>query len=191
MRQEDKGLVGESLEIINIRLADLYGTTLTELPKFRIVKADDQTEKRFGEYVDYAAGTNQVIRRVKEVREVLKYPNSLGYYVLEKWVPVPVHFGDIYNHNGYEQLWVFRDNDYKAQPLYWRAINFLCNMSLKGVNQSLAEIWNEREGIEQKEFEYFMDYLSAESQAFDGALSAGEAAVVQGLRDAKTDKGIH
>jgi hypothetical protein len=188
MQSEDKGFVGESLEIINIRLADIYGTTLTELPKYRIVKADDQYEKRRGMYVDYLDGTNIIIRKVIEVREVLKYPNSLGYYILEKWIPLPTIIGEIYNHNGYEQLWVFRNKDYTPQPLYWRAISFLVNMNINGINKSLADIWDEKEKIEREEFEYFMDYLNAEAPAFDGALNAGEAAVVQGLRDTSKKK---
>ena len=176
--------LSEDVNIINKRLSDTFGETLEGKPKYRIVHADDQLEKRFGDYTDW--DDNRIlIRRVKEVREVLKYPNSLGFYILEKWVPVPFDNGEIKEHNQYEQLWVFRNNDYTAQPLYWRAINFLVKMNLHGAGQSLSEIWEEREKIEVKEFDYFMAYLSSEAPAFDGALNAGEAVSVQGSRDEK------
>lgn len=171
-------MLHEPLEVINRRLEDTYGLNIYNKAKYRIVKADEQFEQRFGRYKDFSDhGENILLRDVEEVREVYKYPAFLGFLVLEKAVDVPTEMWEIKNHNKYEMLWVFRDREGQPQELYWRAIKFLVDSNVKNYRQSMAEFMEEVKKVERDEMEYFMDYLSNEAPAFDGLLRDGEAVV--------------
>src|SRR5258705_8908463 len=58
------------------------------MPKFRLVFANDQREKRLGTFCDYTS-EGIFIREVTEVREVKKYPeeNYKDCYLLERLIP--------------------------------------------------------------------------------------------------------
>jgi hypothetical protein len=113
----------ESVEVINKRLVEYYGTIWDGRPAWRIVWSDDQLEKRFGEYTDSVGDI--LIRTVKEVREVPKYWWKKGYYVLERLFEVPEHQrGELLTSTSYEPIWFFEDKNGNPLPPKWEAIQF-------------------------------------------------------------------
>ncbi len=171
-------MLHEPIELINKRLDDTYGRDITNKPKYRIVLADTQFEKRLGTYRDYADEGRQIfLREVVEVREVYKYAAFLGYYILEKKVDCPANMFEIKQHNGYECLWVFRYKNGNQQELYWRAIAFLVDSNLSGYRTKTSDVIEQAKKIEKAEMEYFMAYLENEETAFNGTIGSGESVI--------------
>jgi hypothetical protein len=77
------------VDILNKLLRDKYGSDIvTGLPIWRIVWAEDQTEKQLDDFQDWTEG-GLYIRTVREVREIKKYPHVIGFHILEQLVQVP------------------------------------------------------------------------------------------------------
>ena len=113
----------ESVATINQRLIDHYGTDSdTNQPMFRIVWANDQTEKRLIDYSD--AG---VYWLHPEVREVKKYPYLKDLFVLERLVVVPeVNAEELPTMKlSYEPVWAFRDENNTFITPLWTATKFI------------------------------------------------------------------
>jgi hypothetical protein len=109
--------MAESIESLNKRLIDHYGIDSdTGRPMFRIVWANDETEKRLMAFTDFGI---ELIH--PEVREVKKYPYLKDLYVLERLVVVP----DINQHElpsqklSYEPIWAYRDVNNNPLPPIW------------------------------------------------------------------------
>lgn len=78
----------ESLEIINGRLADYYGSD-GKLANWRVSWSPDQFEMRHGTYEDRTP-EGLFIRKVTEVRKVPKYRQYIeSKWILEALLPVP------------------------------------------------------------------------------------------------------
>lgn len=117
---------------VNRRLVDIYGSDLLGQPIYRCVWSLDEIEKRFSTFEDYIEGTNILIRRVKEVREVRKYNYIEPQWVLEKLFHNQ-HNKEILDNKTlsplnctYEPVWCFghEDNGRARRPI-WRAIEFI------------------------------------------------------------------
>lgn len=135
----------ETIETLNRRLLERYGTDIYLRPRYRIVWADDQFEKRESTFSDFHM-IHTLIRTEKEVREVRKYPDFLGLHILETLTFCP--FPDVKTHNGYEPLFVFQRNDgTRLQPI-WSAVEFI----IKRLNTKV-ELKSESNFVEQDEKE--------------------------------------
>lgn len=94
-----------------------HGTNQYGDPIFRVVFSDNQVESRKGTYTDYAGDI--FIRTVTEVREVPKYPNLKGKWILERWAPgeLSYHPDLITMKNGvYICVYAFQDKDGNYLP---------------------------------------------------------------------------
>jgi hypothetical protein len=113
----------ESIETLNQRLIDHYGNDSdTNRPIFRIVWANDQTEKRMVSELD-----NGIKLLFPAVREVKKYSYIKDLYVLERLVVVP----DIdqtelpVSKLSYEPLWAYCNADRQPVAPMWEATKFI------------------------------------------------------------------
>ncbi len=120
------------IHLINRRLQDTYGMDFLSQPFYRVVWSDEEIEKRFSEFEDYVPGTNILLRRVKEVREVKKYSYLQPQYILEKLF-FNQHNKEILDNKTlaprsctYEPVWSFgfEKNGRARQPI-WRAIELI------------------------------------------------------------------
>jgi hypothetical protein len=106
---------------INARLKRLYGNDkVTGRVKYRVVRSELQTEKRFGTYNEFYSGI--FLRTTTGVKEVKKYWYFPACWVLERVEPnfdthslTEVKFT-------YEPILPFLTQDNKPIPLNWRAI---------------------------------------------------------------------
>jgi hypothetical protein len=117
---------------INQRLVDVHGKDFLGQPNYRVVWTDNEIEKRFGYFEDYVPGTNILIRRVKEVREVKKYSYLEPQWILEKLF-FNQHNQEILDNKTlapqnctYEPFWAFgHEKNGRAKRPIWRAIELL------------------------------------------------------------------
>jgi hypothetical protein len=133
-----------TLQIINQRLADIYGITNDGNPRFRLVLASEQIEKKIGTFREYVKGTNILLREFTGCKPVPKYWYTDAVYVLERYVKEP--FLDIYpasdcpvdtpkeDWSGYEPFLAF-DSQTVKNGLHttlpsWKAVNFVIKTNL-------------------------------------------------------------
>jgi len=123
----------EPIEVINKRLADLFGIdTASSRPMWRITWGDEEFEWRFGEYEDITS-FGVYLRTVVETRLVPKYRQWAPHmYILERLVSVPVNqqkeIPEI--QTSYEPLWTFRDKNDNPIPPKWEAIQLIISVIL-------------------------------------------------------------
>lgn len=105
---------------INQWLLDNYGKTIDGRPLFRLIWSTNVTEHRYSEFHDYYGEV--FIRKVREVRECLKYPFAQDRWVLERICPVSkeareqglVDTGDKY---AYVEIYTFQDKNGNFLPI--------------------------------------------------------------------------
>lgn len=104
----------ESIESINKRLLDEYGTEFSGSPKFRVVFSEDQFEKRWTNFTDEGFELLQ-----PEVRELPKYRQHIkAKYILERLIPI-VGETDLVSKISYEPAWVFQDKNGNYLPPFF------------------------------------------------------------------------
>lgn len=114
----------ESIETINKRLVDHFSSEY-DRPRFRVVWANDELEKRLIEC------TPEGIQLLyPEVREVKKYPYLKDLYILERLVEVPVFQQNELPTSklSYECIWAFRDAKGNPLPPIWDACKLVIDV---------------------------------------------------------------
>lgn len=178
--------MSEDIRFINSKLENLYGKDVVrDLPRFRVVWAPDQFEKRLGTYRDFTP-SGLFLREVTEVREVRKYPAQRDKWVLEKFYDNTNY--EIKAQYSYEPLWVFEDAGGNAVRPELRAVLLLLHWYHNPKPFVSAQTLEEEELKKfDEEVKYFEDYFHDMSPDLAHAFSTGEAVSVQGLRDLKGD----
>ena len=100
----------EPISRINYYLEKEFGRWEDGQPKFRVVWADDQYDKRWTHYTDKGL---QLLN--PEVRELPKYQHCMGFYILEQLSIVPPG-SDLVTKLSYEPLWAFYDKNKNYLP---------------------------------------------------------------------------
>lgn len=171
----------ESLDTLNARLVDYYGIdSSTGRPIFRIVWANDETEKRL---VDELRGGIQLMYPI--VMEVEKYPYLKNLYVLERLVVIPeVNQAELPTAKlSYEPLWAYRDENAHPMPPIWDATKFVIDTLYAALGKkSLAKYVDSEknttpEGLDQRIVELQEELFGNETEVGD-ALAYKEGIVV-------------
>jgi hypothetical protein len=104
----------ESIESINKKLVENYGTEFGDAPRFRVVFSEDQYEKRWTDHTD--EGFELLY---PEVRLLPKYKQYIKEkYILERLIPV-VGETDLLTKTSYEPAWVFQDKHGNYLPPFY------------------------------------------------------------------------
>ena len=113
-------------ELINNRLERIYGREqLTNLPKYRIVRSEEQTEKRYGSYDLLYKNTNIWMGTKNGLVEIKKYWYMESCWLLERVEVNSDRQDTFYDKYTYEPLFPFLDKDNKQLPLNWKVLEFL------------------------------------------------------------------
>jgi hypothetical protein len=122
----------EQIETLNQRLIDHYGMDLAGRPMFRIVWANNETEKRLMSTTD-----SGIMLLSPQVREVKKYPYLKNLYVLEHLVLIPEVNADELpaSRMSYEPIWAYRDGKNAPLPPVWGPTKFLIDVMLAAVGK--------------------------------------------------------
>lgn len=155
------------IHLINQRLRDIYGKDFLDQPIYKVVWSADEIEKRFSTFEDYVPGTNILLRRSTEVREVKKYTYLEPQYVLEKLF-VNHHNKEILDNKTlspqnctYEPVWAFGvEKNGRPKVVVWRAIELIL-LSLNNPKKLTPSQMNDVE-IEQakKDEKLMLDLLN-------------------------------
>lgn len=113
-------------EIINERLVRLYGIEpITGQPKYRVVRSETQTEKRYGSYDILTKDTGIYIGKGQGLIEIKKYWYIKDCWLLERVEPNLNRKDTIFDKWCYEPILPFLDKDDNQLPLNWKAIEFV------------------------------------------------------------------
>jgi hypothetical protein len=104
----------ETIERINKKLIDDFGSELDGRARFRVVFSDDQFEKRWIQFTDEGFPLLE-----PEVRLLPKYRQFIHQkYILERLVPV-VGETDLVEKMSYEPCWVFQTKNQEYLPPFY------------------------------------------------------------------------
>lgn len=107
------------IEEINKWLRDNYGTTVTGKPLFRIIWSTNITEHRYSEFSDFYGDI--LVRTVREIREVLKYPFAQDRFVLERIAVISDKARELGlrsdNNEEYVEVYTFQDKEGNFLPV--------------------------------------------------------------------------
>lgn len=119
----------ESIESINQKLLEEFGTEFGNAPKFRVVFSDDQFEKRWTDFTDDGF---ELLH--PEVRELPKYKQYIrAKYVLERLIPITGET-DLVVKISYECLWVFEDKNHNYLPPFFEG----CKHVIESMYQAMG-----------------------------------------------------
>lgn len=147
---------------INSLLADHYGIdTSTSKPMFRLVWAMNEYEVQHRTWRDFHG--ELFIREVTEARQVRKYPEDNGKYILEHLVLIPfINQSQLPGQKmSYEPIWTFEDRWSKPLTPVYAACEFIVNtllaaMGRGGLKKYVAPTEEDRQlRIKNLEYELF------------------------------------
>ena len=176
------------LHLVNRKLKDLYGQDLLSQAIYHVVWSDDEIEKRFSYFEDYIPGTNILIRKVQEVREVKKYNFLKSQYILEKLF-VNKHNTEILDNTTlspractYEPLWAF-GFDKQGKPLrpIWRAIEIIIDSAMNPPRKLTPSEINDKEFEKmRKDEELMMELMNThiKSDTFHSSVQDGDTVLL-------------
>lgn len=123
----------ESIESLNKKLLDDYGTEFGDAPRFRVVFSEDQYEKRLTDFTDEGF---ELIH--PEVRLLPKYKQYIREkYILEHLIPI-VGETDLLTKVSYEPAWVFQDKNGKYLPPFYEGCKHVIESMYAVMNQAGA-----------------------------------------------------
>lgn len=122
----------ESIEHINNQLIAEFGRELiaSDLPRFRVVFANDQFEKRIMTHTDEGF---ELIH--PEVRLVPKYLYARNKYILERLIPI-VGETDLTAKVSYEPAWTFEDTNGNYLPPRFDVCKFVVEALYSQINSA-------------------------------------------------------
>jgi len=131
----------EALEdSINERLLTLYGKEpITNLQKYRVVRSETQTEKRYGKYNLLSQETGLWLGVKEGLVEIKKYWYLKDCWILERVEPNTNRkdlFADKFT---YEPIFTFLDKDNNELPLNWRVLEFIIGKLNRAEKKFLTE----------------------------------------------------
>lgn len=150
-----------TVEDINQRLK-IYGVNGYGSPIFRVVFSDEQLEKRWGTFRDHHSKII-LIREIREVREVQKYPWIKEKWILERWIPGEVgkHRDLVTEQNGiYVCVYVFQDVEQNYLPPLMK----VCEIVIKALlnPRTKGEALSEDRKVEERQDELEVDAIEEE-----------------------------
>jgi len=127
-------------QVYNERLVKYYGhERLTGLQKYRLVRSEQQTEKRFGSYDVLTQETGIWLGVKQGLVEIKKYWYLNPCWIVERVEPNTNRKDIFYDKFTYEPVLPFLDKENNSLPLSWKAIEFFLNRLEKAERHFLTE----------------------------------------------------
>lgn len=155
----------ESIEVLNLRLIEYYGSYRLDMPNFQLRMSDQVIETQFDTFCDFLEGTNILLREVTEARKIKIY-NYIQppKWILERLVPNPNPDEILDGKLIYTCIWAFGlMGDPLGEPIEpkWIALQFVIDNLLDG----------------QRKRSHFAKYTSEEKEG--GSKEAKELRVLE------------
>jgi hypothetical protein len=114
------------IEYYNEKLILLFGKEpTTNQPKYRLVRSELQTEKRYGSYDVLTQETGIWLGVKQGLVEIKKYWYMKDCWLLERVEPNTNRKDILYDKFTYEPLYPFLDKDDNPLPVNWRLLEFM------------------------------------------------------------------
>lgn len=137
---------------INDRLLLLYGKEpISGMQKYRVVRSNLITEKRYGKYDILTQETGIWLGVKQGLVEIKKYWYLKDCWLLERVEPNLDRKNVFYDKYTYEPIFPFLDKDDNELPLSWRPIELLVGKIERAVRQLVTE--KDHAAIEEKRLE--------------------------------------
>lgn len=171
----------ETVEAINSRLLEYYGSAWNGWPIYRVVWSTDQTEKRLTSFTE--AGLELLNPEVREMPKYRQWANDR--YILEHLCTIGDNPELSVEKISYEPLFVFQDKDGFPLPPMWNACKMVVDTvkAATGNGPSLRAKYTDpykdqpREQVEKEITQLQEDLFGNETDVTD-ALAHGEGVVV-------------
>jgi len=125
---------------INEKLFRLYGREqLTDKVKYRLVRSEEQTEKRYGNYDLYTQEGGIYLGNRTGLQEIKKYWYMKACWLLERVEANKNRDDLIHEKYTYEPIFPFLDAKDNPLPLEWKPIEFMINRMEKAERHFLTE----------------------------------------------------
>ena len=169
----------ESIESINKKLLEEFGSEFGNAPRFRVVFSEDQYEKRLTNFTDEGFELIQ-----PEVRLLPKYKQWIREkYVLERLVPVTGET-DLVVKVSYEPAWVFQDKHGNYLPPFYDGCKFVIESLFQamGRKDTFVKYTDKNLSVEEREAELkrVQDQLFGNETDVGDHLAYGTGIVVPG-----------
>lgn len=168
-----------TIEKMNRKLRDLYGSQLDGKPNFRLTFSTPEVETRFGQFNDFYGQI--FVRTFVGVRKVPKYPLFPDRWILEKFQANPHPEEILGSFFSYEPLFVFETLSKKFIKPEWKAVNYLVHEHLfrqKPKTITLTDEIAARTKEQEDESKWMYEYLNDLFPETASALIHGEAVSV-------------
>jgi hypothetical protein len=114
------------IEYYNEKLVLLFGKNpIVNQPKYRLVRSELQTEKRYGSYDVLTQDTGIWLGVKQGLVEIKKYWYMKDCWLLERVEPNTNRKDILYDKYTYEPLYPFLDKDDNPLPVNWRLLEFM------------------------------------------------------------------
>lgn len=121
----------ESIESINEKLLNEYGTEFGNAPRFRVVFSEDQYEKRWTDFTDEGF---ELLH--PEIRLLPKYKQWIREkYILERLVPI-VGETDLITKTSYEPAWIFQDKHGNYLPPFFEGCKHIIESLYSAIDKA-------------------------------------------------------
>ena len=177
----------ENVKLINKKLIDMYGKSVTGQPYYRLVWSEDMYEIRKGDFDHHTASGIYLGTQYNVVDRVKKYGYFKDRYVLETFAPELQAMAQAVNKelvelDGYEPLFVFTDKNRNYLKPEWWAIEYL----IRRHREVIAHVEKRTDAMDkkvheeeiEKEAEVFVDYLENESSNLMNKFRHQEAVLI-------------
>lgn len=135
-------------ETMNLRLGRLYGKEPnTNLVRYRIVRSELQTEKRYGSYDILTQETGIWLGVKQGLVEIKKYWYLKDCWLLERIEPNLNRKDTLYDKYTYEPIYPFLDKDNNELPLIWKVIELIVGK----IERATKSVLTEKDHFDQEE----------------------------------------
>jgi hypothetical protein len=164
----------ETLETINKRLRDFFGTDVTGLyPKYRVVWSDSQRELRKAEFNAFLG--NIFLGTRSGVFSLPKYPFIKARHVFEIYCPTD-NPELVEGFKNYEPIYVFEDKSRSSLSVVWWACERIGNVLSKGESSGNSLLTEEEEDL--KLYKEYFDILDDTLPEIPSRIVRGEGTVL-------------
>jgi hypothetical protein len=138
------------IETMNSRLERLYGKeVISGKAKYRIVRSETQTEKKYGSYDILTQETGIWLGVKQGLVEIKKYWYLKDCWLLERVEPNLNRKDTLYDKWSYEPIFPFLDKNDNELPVVWKVVELIVGK----IERAAKHILTEKDLVKQEEKE--------------------------------------
>lgn len=171
------------VKTLNKRLLETYGSTLSGKPHYRLVWSEDMYEKRKGDFVKRTESGIILGEFRNHVDVVRKYEYIKERWILEYYTEAQKALEEVAQLDFYEPVFNFQDSKGNYLEPAWFALEYIVHRHraiLSGNLERRTEAMDkaEQDLKDEKETQFFLNYLENESSDLQNQFRNQEAVII-------------